>query len=241
MPAFLYLFYIERQQDIWEDWQRKERERQQDLQLLSKVTSIDRGELSERELVIQLLKNGFDENKIWHDLYIKKYDGNFTQVDIVIATNAGLIAVEVKDYAGWIYGKYYERYWMQVLSYGKFKNKFYNPFMQNQKHIESIRKLLYNQKIRIFNLVVFSGNCRLENISGIPADCFLTTQQNFIDVVKTIANDSKFSNSRLFLNYRDEISMINKFKKAHSYGNDYNIVQEHIRHVQEIKEKYNAS
>ena len=51
-----------------------------------------------------LIKKGFPASSIFHDLYVKKSDGKFSQVDLVIATKQGIIVVEVKSASGWIYG-----------------------------------------------------------------------------------------------------------------------------------------
>ena len=43
-----------------------------EIQLLRTVTQLNRGTKSERNLILQLLKEGFSSNDIFHDLYIKK-------------------------------------------------------------------------------------------------------------------------------------------------------------------------
>lgn len=72
--------------------------------LIEQVTSISRGEWSERRVVLKLLKLGINPKAIFHDLYIQKPNGEYTQVDVVVATKAGIIVFEVKDYSGWIFG-----------------------------------------------------------------------------------------------------------------------------------------
>ena len=101
-----------------------------DMQLLETVTPRDRGEWSERKTVLKLLKMGIDHRAIFHDCYIRKSNGSYTQVDLVVATSQGLLAFEIKDYSGWIFGHYRQKYWTQVLAYGREKHRFYNPIMQ---------------------------------------------------------------------------------------------------------------
>jgi len=36
-------------------------------------------------------------------LYIRKHNGDFAQIDLVVATKVGIIVFEVKDYRGWIF------------------------------------------------------------------------------------------------------------------------------------------
>lgn len=44
-------------------------------QLLESVTQMDRGTWSERDLILELLKYGFKSGALFHDLYLKKYNG----------------------------------------------------------------------------------------------------------------------------------------------------------------------
>ena len=130
------------------------------------VTSMDRGTWSERDLIPQLLnKCGIDKRAIYHDLYIRKPDGTYTQIDLAVPTPQGIIVFEVKDYSGWIFGNGNSKYWMQILAYGEEKHQFYNPIWQNRSHITALRKLLPNNPdIPIFNIVVFYGNCEFKDL-----------------------------------------------------------------------------
>lgn len=97
-----YLIYVKR----------KERE------LIEQVTPITRGEWSERKVVLKLLKIGINPKAIFHDLYIKKPNGEYTQIDVAVATKAGIIIFEVKDYSGWIFGNEHQNiglnYWLMA-------------------------------------------------------------------------------------------------------------------------------
>ncbi len=52
--------------------------------LLKSVTKQNRGTKSERDLVLKLLKYGIPAQTIFHDLYLKKHNGNFSQIDLVV-------------------------------------------------------------------------------------------------------------------------------------------------------------
>lgn len=112
-----YLVYIKR----------KERE------LIEQVTPITRGEWSERKVILKLLKEGINPKAIFHDLYVQKPNGEYTQIDIAVATKVGIIVFEVKDYSGWIFGNEHQKYWTQLLAYGQERHRFYNPVMQNAR------------------------------------------------------------------------------------------------------------
>lgn len=75
--------------------------------LLRKVTGPHRGTRSERALALKLLKLGIPPEMIFHDLYVRKTNGDFSQIDLAVVTRVGIIVFEVKDYSGWIYGNGY--------------------------------------------------------------------------------------------------------------------------------------
>lgn len=134
-------------------------------QVLS-VTSLDRGTWSERDLIPLLInKCGIDPRAIYHDLYIRKANGTYTQIDLAVTIPQGIIVFEVKDYSGWIFGNGSSKYWMQILAFGEEKHQFYNPILQNRAHIEALRKLLPgNPDVPIFNIIVFYGNSEFKDL-----------------------------------------------------------------------------
>ena len=134
---------------------------------IQSVTAMNRGTWSERDLIPQLINRcGIDQRAIYHDLYIRKEDGTYTQIDLAVPTPQGIIVFEVKDYSGWIFGNGNNKYWMQILAYGEEKHQFYNPIWQNRSHITALRKLLPNNPdVSIFNIVVFYGNCEFRDLS----------------------------------------------------------------------------
>lgn len=100
--------------------------------MLHSVTSIKRGTRTERALVLKLLKLGFPPDAIFHDLYLSKVNGNYSQIDVVVVSQIGLLVFEVKNYKGWIYGSGYQRNWTQVLADGRHKYRFITPFFKTK-------------------------------------------------------------------------------------------------------------
>ena len=129
-----------------------------DIQLLRTVTQLNRGTSSERNLIIRLLKEGVSSDDIFHDLYIEKDDGTYSQIDIVVLTEIGVIVIEVKDFSGWIFGFGNNEKWVHIL--GKMKYPFYNPVFQNEGHIRYLKnKLNVYDNIPFYSLIVFYGQC----------------------------------------------------------------------------------
>lgn len=156
-------------------------------ELIEQVTSSDRGERSERRLVLRLLKMGINPRAIFHDIYLQKANGEYTQIDLAVATSAGLIVFEVKDYGGWIFGNEGQRYWTKVLAYGRLKSRFYNPIMQNNGHIRALRsRLPQNPDIPIYSIIVFYGNCIFRNVTYYSEDTYILHPREVNGVVSEL-------------------------------------------------------
>ena len=162
-----------------------------DIQLLRTVTQLNRGTRSERDLIIRLLKEGVSSDDIFHDLYIEKKDGTYSQIDIVVLTEVGVIVVEVKDFSGWIFGFGNNVNWVHILV--KMKYSFYNPIFQNEGHIRSLKnQLVQYGNIPFYSLIIFYGKCELKKVSDIPIDTMIIKSSSSIKTFNTILqnNDS---------------------------------------------------
>jgi len=177
--------------------------KQKERKPIEQVTSYTRGEWSERMVILSLLKEGINPKAIFHDLYIQKPSGEYTQVDVAVATKAGIIVFEVKDYSGWIFGNEHQKYWTQLLAYGKEKHRFYNPVMQNSGHIQAIRQCLQqNPNIPIYSVIVFFGNNELKNVTCNANNTFIIYPSSISQVISEILRqpDAKFGNKYEIIN-----------------------------------------
>lgn len=137
------------------------------------ITDGNKGELSERELVYKLLKLKHKKEYIFHDVYVQKNNGDYSQLDVVLLSKSGVISIEVKDYAGVVYGHAESDKWVQKKSFFN-KREFYNPIKQNYGHItalkQNIRKLPLScgiDSIPFYNMIVFYGSSRIRRIRGL--------------------------------------------------------------------------
>lgn len=200
----------------------------QNRKLLETVTKSNRGTDSERDLVLKLLKHDVPAQTIFHDLYVKKYNGDFSQIDLVVATKVGIIVFEVKDYSGWIFGDGRYTQWTKVLAYGKEKYRFYNPIMQNNKHIEDLRKRLKQfENIPFYSIVVFYGNCVLKDINFVPNGTFLVKSGRVLEVMNNIMSNNESAQ------YTNKIEVVKVLSEAVQNGENKNI---QIKHIENIKE-----
>jgi hypothetical protein len=199
-----------------------------DIKLLETVTELNRGIKTERDLVLKLLKFSMPAHVIFHDLYVEKQKGDFSQIDLVAVTGVGVIVFEVKDYSGWLFGSGNQSQWTQVLAYGKQKYRFYNPIMQNNKHVAELRKqLIQFGNVPFYSIVVFYGNCVLKEINFVPNGTFLVKSERVLDVVEIILKENEP------VHYANEGEVFGILKEAVINGG---IIENQIRHKENIKD-----
>ena len=199
-----------------------------DNKLLNSVTKSNRGTRSERDLVLKLLKYGIPAQNIFHDLYLKKNNYSFTQIDLVVITEAGIIVFEVKDYSGWIFGSGNQPQWTKVLAYGKQKYRFYNPIMQNNKHIGEVRrKLKPIDNVPFYSVVLFYGDCVLKDINFVPKGTFLVKANRVLEVIRIIIRNNEP------VQYSNKNEIVRILSEAVKEG-EYTETQ--IQHIENVKD-----
>ncbi|MDA8641662.1 NERD domain-containing protein [Flavobacteriaceae bacterium] len=207
----------------------KSYQRKRDRELISSVTSLNRGTNSELLLILQLLKKGFPSVTIYHDLIIKKDNNGFSQIDLVLVTSEGIIVIEVKDYSGWIYGSGNNTNWTKVLSYGKKKYKFYNPIKQNNNHISELRKTLNQfENIPFFSVIVFFGDCELKEINYVPKGTYLVKSHRVFEVFNLIKNENEPTH------YTNKREVVDKLKELVSLGENVEYQKQHIENIKDM-------
>lgn len=199
------------------------------LDLLRTVTGVDRGTQSEQKMVLKLLKSGIKSTAIFHDIYFYKGNGHYCQIDIVVATKVGIVVFEVKDYSGWIFGGAKQEYWTQVLAFGKEKYKFYNPILQNKKHIEDLKKNYDFVDMPIFSLIVFFGDCEFKNSIRLPDKTYLTKAGSAVDVFNSILKNNSI------YQYKNQRVIADFLKQAVKNGEKSEIREKHIENIQKYK------
>ncbi len=188
-----------------------------------------RGTRSERALVAKLIKHGIPEQTIFHDLYLKKYNGDYTQIDLVVATKIGVIVFEVKDYSGWIFGTGYKPKWLQVLNFGREKNYFYNPILQNAKHIEDLKKQLKQfEEIPFYSIIVFYGDCKLKDINFVPNNTFVVKSGRILEVIDKLLLENPLAN------YTNKREIVDLLESAVKNGEDNEIIIQHANSIKKM-------
>jgi hypothetical protein len=200
-----------------------------DRKILKTVTNLNRGTKSERKMVLKILKSGIKSTAIFHDLYLNNGNGKYSQIDLVVATKVGIVVFEVKEYSGWIFGTENQINWTQILAYGKRKYKFYNPILQNKKHVEDLKKFYHFDNIPVFSMIVFFGNCEFKNLIDLPSRTILTKSN------KVIIRFNEILENNQPVKYENKWEIVSLLKQAVKNGENSIILEKHIENIQNLK------
>lgn len=192
-------------------------------QIIQSVTSLTRGESSERDLIYRLVREGIPNHTIFHDIYVPTKSG-YAQIDLVVPTRVGVFVFEVKDYSGWIFGNGKHGKWTQVLAYGQEKHQFYNPIRQNARHIEALRQALPQlQHVPCYSIIVFYGSSSIRALSNVPFNCRVAYPKEAVNLITTAMQ--RLSPAR----YTDKWEIMNALKRFKVNGDNPAIVAGHLR------------
>lgn len=118
-----------------------------------------RGFMGEFWIKQELRKLPKNKYKILNDIMLSDDKGTH-QIDHLVLSMYGIFVIEMKNYYGLIKGKEYDNKWCQYL--GKNKNYFINPIHQNYGHIKSLLNLVNVSEDKIFSIVCFSNQAKLD-------------------------------------------------------------------------------
>lgn len=200
--------------------------RRREIRLLRTVTSSERGTASERGLILTLLKAGFKPSALFHDLYLETAPGRYSQVDAVLATKVGIVVFEVKDYSGWLFGRGDQKHWTQVLAYGNYKYRFYNPVLQNKSHVAALRERLKQcANVPFFSVILFYGNCTLMNVSQIPAGTIVAYSNEALGVISRLLQNEPPAD------YADKWAVVSILRQAVRNGASESVRRQHVETI----------
>ena len=159
-------------------------------------------------------------------------DGKSTQIDNILFTTKKVYVIESKNYSGWIYGSETGKSWTQTFNhYGKVtKSSFYNPLTQNYGHIKYLSTFLDIPISNFINIVVFSNDSRLKNITTDKASYYVVNLRELYKLISSIES----TNHEIF-DHED----LEKYSLALTNLNHSSIVNnfKHRRYVKDVSNK----
>ena len=178
-------------------------------------TPAGRGKIGELTIKFILGKTEPGEKYVINNLIIKGSDGKTSQIDHILINKNGIFVIETKNYSGKIFGDETQYKWTQTLNYGKVKNRFYNPVMQNDTHIRRIKEVT-KTTLPIKSIVVFTQ----DNVKNIKSPRVFTIKE-----MKKYINRSQ--------NYSLKIKDMEKVYKQLKSIKDFNLItpKKHIENI----------
>lgn len=132
--------------------------------LLNKREWFDKGSAGERALYNFLTNELFyPKSMIYRNVLVEDVDGRRAEIDLVLLHEKGVVVFEVKNYSGEIFGDEKNKLWGHRV--GKKTYRFYNPIMQNERHIEVLRRKLGNDRLKFYSVVVFGDKAVIRRMS----------------------------------------------------------------------------
>ena len=123
-----------------------------------------KGAIGESNVARTLRRLPKDEYKVFNNLLLHTNRGS-SQIDHLIVSIYGIFVIETKRYSGWIHGNEKSQNWTQTIY--KKRTKFRNPIKQNWSHIYALKEILSDYSgINYYNIVVFTGDGKLKNITS---------------------------------------------------------------------------
>lgn len=155
-----------------------------------------RGKYGEKRVAFRTEQLFTSRDLILRNLYLPWGDGSTTEIDEVVISRSGIYVFEVKNYSGWIFGRYSDHYWTQVLPKGysraSEKHRFLNPIIQNGYHVKCIKRILKSEGVPIHSIVVFSDGCKFKRLDCRSSEAYVIHYHKMNRVINRIRRD--FSN-----------------------------------------------
>lgn len=141
----------------------------------------DPGEFGEYLIKYALENNNISGYlKVLKNLYIPIGYGKTTEIDVIMIHRKGIFVFESKNYSGWIFGSRNDRYWTQSLKGGQ-KNRFYNPILQNQTHINALSRILKIDSDKFISMIIFSERCTLKKVPEDEQNLMIMKRKDVVD------------------------------------------------------------
>lgn len=146
------------------------------------------GENGEREVSSYLADLECEEYQVFNDLLLR--NGNYTtQIDHIILSRYGVFVIETKNVHGKVYGSGNAEFWKQYLPDWGYKrygitqeHQLRNPIWQNAGHIKTLRRLVFDNDIPIYGIVVFPYD----------TDLYVTAEQQVLKMWQVVPYVKRF-------------------------------------------------
>lgn len=139
------------------------------------------------ETCIKVLNRLLDEDEyLFTNLLIPTRKDRKTEIDAVVVSRKGAFCIEIKKWVGHIIGNETDQFWIQQYDDPSKEDKNHrNPYLQNQKHCDSLKRL-FNGKYEFENIVLFP---EIEDRSSLDSEATFDLN-DFVRCYRRLANTS---------------------------------------------------
>ena len=148
----------------------QKRREKQDLYEINQVGRAGENYVSD---CLQGIVNAFG-GYLYNDFCFEDRKGYSTEIDHILITRGGLFIIETKANKGTIYGGPDDEKWLCVKKDYQEDKELRNPAIQNQRHINNLRRVFKSRTPKMFSIIIFSlsdtdiSNIQIENVFDVP-------------------------------------------------------------------------
>lgn len=187
------------------------------------------GKLGEYNLYAKIMDYENAGSKFLFNCYLKKENGETTEIDVIMINVRGIFVFESKNYNGWIFGDQKDTNWTQCLPNKKMavKEQFYNPVKQNDTHIKALKRYI-KKFVLYYNIVVFADTATLKGVSVEGEYTKVTNLKNLRKVIYELMLE------------HNEVLNLEEINRIYDYFYPYTQVskevkEQHIKNIQKNK------
>ena len=144
---------------------------------------------------------------IFNDYTFKDDKGYSSNIDHIFICVGGIFIIETKSNKGIIHGSESDEYWYAEKEEWQDDKKFRNPVIQNQGHINHLRRMFKNNPPKMYSLVIFPAADSIDDVDSIKV-YDVESAYNFI--LEKI-NEEKYSNQFVDRMYTELNDIINQY------------------------------
>jgi len=165
-----------------------------------KLSAIERKGIEGENKLYKTLKQISGEKKILRNLYFF-HQNRSSEIDMVFIHETGVYVLESKYYKGIVKGEFEDSQWSHIN--GSIQRNFYNPAMQNRRHVNEIKKHLESNgytNVPVWSVVVFADNTDIVMQNRRENNVYVCKQQ---DIKQYVRGNQKLMKNKAFLTKTD--------------------------------------
>lgn len=149
------------------------------------------GDYGEKRVSSFLEELDCNDYRVYNDLLVRNGDYT-TQVDHIVISRYGVFVLETKNVHGKVYGGGNAEFWKQYLPDTGYKrygftqeHQLRNPIWQNEGHIKTLRRLVFDNDVPVYGIVVFPSDTDI----NVTADQPVLNMYNVVPYIKQYRDD----------------------------------------------------